>query len=80
MDTLSYKTTHAKSSTVQKEWILVDATDAILGRFCSRVAVMIMGKHKPSYTPHVDTGANIIVINADPYGMCNALLLKKYEK
>ncbi|GJM59839.1 MULTISPECIES: 50S ribosomal protein L13 [Persicobacter] len=65
MDTLSYKTLSANKATVEKEWVVVDATDMVLGRLASEVAKMIRGKHKPSFTPHVDCGDNVIVINAD---------------
>ena len=65
MNTLSYKTVSANKATVNKEWILVDATNETLGRFSSRVAQIIRGKHKPDFTPHVDCGDNVIVINAD---------------
>ena len=65
MDTLSYKTVSANKNTVQKEWILVDATDQILGRLTSRVAIILRGKHKASFTPHVDCGDNVIIINAE---------------
>lgn len=65
MDTLSYKTKSANKATVNKEWVLVDATDKVLGRLASEVAMIIRGKHKPSYTPHVDCGDNVIVINAE---------------
>ncbi len=65
MDTLSYKTISANKNTVNKEWIVIDAQDAILGRLASEVAKMIRGKHKTNYTPHVDCGDNVIVINAD---------------
>lgn len=65
MDTLSYKTVSANKDTVQKEWVLVDATDQILGRLASRVAMILRGKHKPSFTPHVDCGDNVIIINAE---------------
>ena len=65
MDTLSYKTVSANKNTVQKEWVLVDATDQILGRLASRVAMMLRGKHKPSFTPKVDCGDNVIIINAE---------------
>ena len=54
VNTLSYKTVSANAQTVQKEWLLVDAADQSLGRLASKVAFMIRGKHKPSYTPHVD--------------------------
>lgn len=65
MDTLSYKTKSANKATVNKEWVLVDATDKVLGRLASEVAMIIRGKRKPSYTPHVDCGDNVIVINAE---------------
>lgn len=65
MDTLSYKTVSANSATVNKEWVLVDATDMPLGRLASLVAKMLRGKHKPNFTPHVDCGDNVIVINAE---------------
>ena len=65
MDTLSYKTVSAKKTTVQKEWILVDASDEILGRLASKVAYILRGKHKTNFTPHVDCGDNVIVINAE---------------
>ena len=65
MDTLSYKTISANAETVQKEWVVVDATDQILGRLCSKVAKLLRGKYKPNYTPHVDCGDNVIIINAD---------------
>ncbi|SKC10050.1 MULTISPECIES: 50S ribosomal protein L13 [Dyadobacter] len=65
MDTLSYKTISANKNTVNKEWVVVDAQDAILGRLASEVAKIIRGKHKASYTPHVDCGDNVIIINAD---------------
>ena len=65
MDTLSYKTISANKATVQKEWVLVDATDLVLGRLGSEVAKILRGKYKPNYTPHVDCGDNVIIINAD---------------
>ncbi|MEX1189441.1 MAG: 50S ribosomal protein L13 [Bacteroidia bacterium] len=65
MDTLSYKTVSANSATVDKEWVLVDAENMVLGRLSSQVAMLIRGKKKPSYTPHVDCGDNVIVINAE---------------
>ena len=65
MNTLSYKTVSANKSTVNKEWIVVDAEGEILGRLSSQIAKVIRGKHKPSYTPHVDCGDKVIVINAD---------------
>ena len=65
MDTLSYKTISANKATVQKEWGVVDATDQVLGRLSAKVAKLLRGKYKPSYTPHVDCGDNVIIINAD---------------
>ncbi|RPA68764.1 50S ribosomal protein L13 [Cyclobacteriaceae bacterium YHN15] len=65
MDTLSYKTKSANAATVEKNWVVVDAQAAVLGRFASEVARILRGKHKPYYTPHVDCGDNVIVINAD---------------
>jgi large subunit ribosomal protein L13 len=65
VDTLSYKTVSANKETVNKEWVVVDATDMVLGRLASKVAKMIRGKYKPNYTPHVDCGDNVIVINAE---------------
>ncbi len=65
MNTLSYKTVSANKNTVNKEWVLVDAENQTLGRLASKVAKMIRGKHKTNYTPHVDCGDNVIVINAE---------------
>ncbi|MGV6829052.1 MAG: 50S ribosomal protein L13 [Flavobacteriales bacterium] len=65
MDTLSYKTVSANKNTVNKEWLLVDADGQTLGRLASEVAKLLRGKHKPSFTPHVDCGDNVIVINTE---------------
>jgi large subunit ribosomal protein L13 len=65
VDTLSYKTISANKATVEKAWVVVDAENQILGRLCSEIAKIIRGKHKPSFTPHVDCGDQVIVINAD---------------
>ena len=65
MDTLSYKTISANKATVNKEWVLIDAEGQTLGRLASRVAILLRGKHKPNFTPHVDCGDNVIVINAE---------------
>ena len=65
MNTLSYKTVSANSATVNKEWVLVDADGQTLGRLASKVAKLIRGKHKPNYTPHVDCGDNVVIINAE---------------
>ena len=65
MDTTSYKTISANKTTVKKEWVLVDANEEILGRFASKVAIVLRGKHRADFTPHVDCGDNVIVINAE---------------
>jgi|TARA_R110000868_G_scaffold213073_1_gene462965 large subunit ribosomal protein L13 len=65
VDTLSYKTISANKATVQKEWLLVDAEGETLGRLASKVAKMLRGKYKPNFTPHVDCGDNVIVINSE---------------
>ena len=64
MDTLSYKTISANKETVTKEWVVVDATDQVLGRLASKVAKLLRGKYKPNFTPHVDCGDNVIIVNA----------------
>ena len=65
MDTLSYKTVSANKATVNKQWVVVDAEGQVLGRLATKVAMIIRGKNKPSFTPHVDCGDNVIVINAE---------------
>ena len=65
MDTLSYKTVSANRETADKKWLIVDAEGQTLGRMASKVAKLIRGKHKTNYTPHVDCGDNVIVINAE---------------
>jgi large subunit ribosomal protein L13 len=65
VDTLSYKTISANRKTVDKQWLLVDAEGETLGRLASKVAKMLRGKHKPNFTPHVDCGDNVVVINAE---------------
>ncbi len=64
MDTLSYKTISANKATVNKEWVVVDAEGQTLGRLGSKVAKLLRGKYKPNFTPHVDCGDNVIIINA----------------
>ena len=59
------KTFSAKPETVKRDWFVVDATDKVLGRLASEVAIRLRGKHKPEYTPHVDTGDNIVIVNAE---------------
>lgn len=65
VESLSYKTVSANKATAQKEWLIVDAEGQNLGRLASKVAVLLRGKHKTNYTPHVDCGDNVIVINAE---------------
>ena len=65
MDTISYKTISANKATVNKAWVLVDAEGQALGRLASKVAKLLRGKHKPNFTPHVDCGDNVIIINAE---------------
>ena len=65
MDTLSYKTISATAEKAQKEWVVVDATDQVLGRLCAKVAKIVRGKYKPCYTPNMDCGDNVIIINAN---------------
>ncbi len=65
VDSLSYKTISANASTVTKEWIVIDATNEVLGRLASQIAKILRGKNKPSFTPHADCGDYVIVINAE---------------
>jgi large subunit ribosomal protein L13 len=65
VDTLSYRTISANKATVNKEWVVVDATGQHLGRIGSKVAKLLRGKYKPNFTPHVDCGDNVIIVNAD---------------
>ena len=79
MDTKSYKTISANKKTVNKNWMLVDAENEILGRLASKVAFILRGKHKPYFTPHVDCGDNVIVINAEKVKLTGKKLTdKKY--
>lgn len=65
MDVNSFKTFSAKPAEVQRAWHVVDADNLVVGRLASTVAAILRGKHKPSFTPHVDTGDHVVVINAD---------------
>jgi large subunit ribosomal protein L13 len=65
VNTLSYKTVSANKATVNKEWVIIDAEGAVLGRLATLVASTLRGKHKTNYTPHVDCGDNVVVINAE---------------
>ena len=64
MDTLSYKTISANANTVTKEWVVIDVKDLPLGRVSAIIANFLRGKYKPNYTPHVDCGDNVVVVNA----------------
>ena len=75
MDTLSYKTIATNKSTANKLWVLVDAEGQTLGRLASKVAILLRGKHKPNFTPHVDCGDNVVVINASKVNLTG----KKWE-
>jgi len=65
VNTLSYKTVSANKATVNKEWVIIDAEGQIVGRLATKIAMLLRGKHKPEYTPHVDCGDNVIIINAE---------------
>jgi large subunit ribosomal protein L13 len=65
VNTLSYKTVSANAASVEKNWVVVDAEGQTLGRLASKVALLIRGKRKPNYTPHVDCGDNVIIVNAE---------------
>ena len=77
MESLSYKTTSANAATVTKEWVLIDATNAVLGRLAAQVAKILRGKDKPSFTPHVDCGDNVIIINAEKVRLTGKKLTDK---
>ena len=65
MDTLSYKTVSANPSMIEKKWVVVDATDQIVGRLASKVAIILRGKNKVYYSPNMDCGDNVIIVNAE---------------
>ena len=77
MDSLSYKTKNVSKETADKKWIVVDAQDAVVGRLCSEVAKILRGKHKPDFTPHVDGGDYVIIINADKVKLTGKKLTDK---
>jgi large subunit ribosomal protein L13 len=81
VNTLSYKTVSANKETVHKEWFVVNAKDEVLGRLASKVAIILRGKHKPDYTPHVDCGDYVIVINAEKVKLTgNKMTEKQYVR
>lgn len=77
MDTNSYKTYSPKPSDIEKNWVLVDAEDQALGRVASKVATLLRGKHKPNFAPHMDTGDNVVVINASKVKLSGKKLQQK---
>lgn len=77
MDTLSYKTLSLSADNIEKEWVLIDATDQVLGRLCSVVAKILRGKNKANFTPNLDCGSNVIIINADKVVMNNDKMNKR---
>lgn len=79
MDSLSYKTVSANKATANKQWILIDAENQVLGRLSSKVAKILRGKNKPEFTPHADCGDNVIIINAEKVKLTgNKLTEKQY--
>jgi len=77
MNTLSYKTVTPKPSEIQKDWVLVDAENEVLGRLATQVAKILRGKTKTNYTPHLDCGDNVIVINAEKVRLTGAKMTDK---
>ena len=79
MDTQSFKTYSAKPADIDKKWVVVDAEGQPLGRLCSQVATILRGKNKPMFTPHMDTGDNVVVINAEKVTLSgNKMQSKEY--
>lgn len=77
MNTLSYKTQSAKKETVERKWHVVDAEGMIVGRLATQIATILRGKHRPDYTPHVDCGDNVIILNADKVRFTGAKIKQK---
>ncbi len=77
MESLKLQTISANAATVTKEWVLIDATNAVLGRLAAQVAKILRGKDKPSFTPHVDCGDNVIIINAEKVRLTGKKLTDK---
>lgn len=77
MDTLSFKTYSAKPSDIEKKWVLIDAEDIPLGRLSTVVASTLRGKNKTTFTPHMDTGDNVIVINAEKVALTGKKMTDK---
>ena len=77
MNTQSYKTVFANPKTVSKGWVVIDATDEVLGRLASRVALILRGKDKPYFTPNQDCGDNVVILNADKVKLTGKKLTDK---
>lgn len=77
MESLSYKTISANAATVTKEWVIIDAQGEVLGRLASQIAKILRGKNKPNFTPHVDCGDNVIVINAEKVKLTGNKMMDK---
>jgi large subunit ribosomal protein L13 len=77
VDTLTYKTVSANARTVDKQWVVIDAENQVLGRVSSAIASMLRGKHKTNFTPHVDCGDNVIVINAEKVRLTGKKMTEK---
>lgn len=78
MDSLSYKTISVTPETINKKWVVIDATDQVLGRLCAKVSKILRGKYKPDFTPNMDCGDNVIIINADKV-VLTGLKMDKHE-
>ncbi len=77
MNTESFKTYSAKPGDIQKKWLIIDAEGLPLGRLSAKVASLLRGKHKPEFTPHMDTGDNVIVINAEKVALSGKKMQQK---
>jgi large subunit ribosomal protein L13 len=74
---MTVRTYTPKAGDVTRQWLVIDATDVVLGRLASQVAVLLRGKHKPTFAPHVDTGDFVVIINADKVALTGAKLEQK---
>lgn len=77
VDTISFKTYNAKPSTIDKKWVVIDAEGQPLGRIATKIAVILRGKNKPEFTPHMDAGDNVIVINAEKVTLSGKKMTEK---
>jgi large subunit ribosomal protein L13 len=74
---MTVRTYTPKAGDVTRQWLVIDATDVVLGRLASQVAVLLRGKHKPTFAPHVDTGDFVVIINADKVALTGSKLEQK---